>query len=336
MPLISLIACIGIEYYALIQFLLDDNGWAMYRYFLGHAAASVLITFVQVRYLPKVYHEWRREAWIFLFSINFSLLSFGFLVTSIFASVGFRSMSRQKNDILSDKISFHQLSDNFPKIKRIFGEGSLNNALDTPSTHSAIKLKALTTLNHAKNPEAMKQIKKSLGDSSDEVRLYSFSLIDNFEKELNGKIHNALTELENADDDLSKATVYKKLALLYWEMLYYEVADVHLKIYFTEKVHEMIDASLHCLWSDTALWVLRGRIFLLSGDIEEAESSFQRALELGAKPKNISTYMAEIAFLKKKFSEVSKWLRQYPESAIDLKMYSIYALWTVKYEHTDR
>lgn len=330
MRLINLIIAIAIEWYALDEFITHSNEWGMYRYFFLHAISSLFMTLFEIRFLPHIYQSWRRQASILLYVMNVSILTFGFLVTTVFFLFGFRYMSRSRDELLIEKISFSQISDSFPEIKRIFGEGSLSTTLANDQTLSSKKIKALAALNNTKNPEAMKQIKCSLSDSSDEVRLYSFSLIDNFEKELNHKIHNGLVQLQHSPEGTAKGEAYKKLAFLYWEMLYYEITDLHLKEYFVDKVHLMIDSARIHLKNDAALLVLLGRVFLFSGKIDEAEKSFKNALLMGAKAKGISSYMAEIAYLKRDFSDVKYWLELYPNAAIDLKMYSIYHLWTAK------
>lgn len=330
MRLINLIIGILIEWFALTQLMAYAGGWDMYRYFFLHAIASLFITFFEIRFLPNVYQRWGRQALVVLYIMNFSILSFGFLLTLVFVLFGFRYMSRSRDELLIEKISFNQISDSFPEIKRIFGEGSLTTTLSNDQTLSSKKIKALTTLNNTKNPEAMRQIKQSLGDASDEVRLYSFSLIDNFEKELNHKIHNGLIQLQHSSDESTKGCAYKELAFLYWEMLYYEITDLHLKEYFIDKVHQMINSASTHLKSDAALLVLLGRLYLFSGQIDEAEKSFKDALLIGAKVKGISSYMAEIAYVRRDFSEVRYWLGLYPDASIDLKMYSIYHLWTAK------
>lgn len=314
----------------LLLFSGSENSGGVYTYFSIHFAASVFMTLFEMKYIPSVYAQERKNVAVFFFVLNFSPLTFGFFVTTIMIMFGLKTMVRSGHEISMDKISFNQISDAYPEIKRIFGEGSLQDTLSSEHAHSRIKIKALSALYNTKNPEAMKHIKSALSDASDEVRLYSFSLIDNFEKELNQKIHVALMELQTESDNVSKGKIYKKLAFLYWDMLYFEISDSNLKHYFITKVQSMIDAAFSLLHNDGTLSILQGRLFLLSGQHKEAEASFIKAEELGAKSKVISTYLAEIAFLKKDFTQVGYWLGQYPTSMLDLKMYSIYRLWVDK------
>lgn len=319
-----------VEAYALMTLFHSPNTVELSTYFIFHFLASIFMTFFQLQYVPKNYTKETKEMGVFFLIINFSTLTFGFIVTMVMIFFGLRKMILTLEDINTDKISFNQITDAYPEIKRIFGEGSLEDTLNSEHAHSKIKIKALSALYNTKNPEAMKHIKNALSDDSDEVRLYSFSLIDNFEKELNKKIHLALLELQDELDEVTQGAIYRKLAFLYWDMLYYEISDSNLKNYFMTKVQSMIDASFKLVQNDGSLYILQGRLLLLNGKTQEAESSFKDALNAGAKVKVISTYLAEIAFLKKDFTQVSYWLNQYPNLCLDLKMYSNYLLWTGK------
>ncbi|MFH0709594.1 MAG: hypothetical protein V2A75_05250 [Pseudomonadota bacterium] len=319
-----------VEAHALMTLFRGGDAEGLNTYFVFHFLASIFMTFFQLQYVPKNYTKETKQMGIFFLIVNFSTLTFGFIVTMVVIFFGLRKMILTQEDINTDKISFNQITDAYPEIKRIFGEGSLEDTLNSEHAHSKIKIKALSALYNTKNPEAMKHIKNALSDDSDEVRLYSFSLIDNFEKELNKKIHLALLELQNELDEVTQGAIYGKLAFLYWDMLYYEISDSNLKNYFMTRVQNMIDASFKLAQNDGSLYVLQGRLLLLNGKTQEAESSFKDALNAGAKVKVISTYLAEIAFLKKDFTQVAYWLNQYPNLCLDLKMYSNYQLWTGK------
>ncbi len=56
-------------------------------------------------------------------------------------------------------------------------------------------------------------IKKMLGDRDDEVRLYSFSIINKMERSINNKIHETLKEFNSYKENSSKQKIESAVEL---------------------------------------------------------------------------------------------------------------------------
>ncbi|HQS66119.1 MAG TPA: hypothetical protein PLM93_02890 [Sulfuricurvum sp.] len=305
--------------------------WNIYRYFLLHTIASALLSWCQVKWLESRYPDERLKVFLFFFVFMVVTLSFGLLLSLLIVIFGLLHVKVIEKTQTLDKISFNAISDDFPEIKRIFGEASLAHTLNQSDARMQTKIKVLSALSEINTPEAITLIKQALSDESDEVRLYSFSLIDHFEKELNKKIHIALDALHQSKEISHKVQRYKTLALLYWDMLYYELADDNLKHYFLTKIQSIMSESLLLAPHDEDLIMLQGRLYLFNGDINNAELLLHDTLEYsGTYTKAICSYLAEIAFLKQEYWKIPSLIALYPSASLDLKMYGMQQVWNHK------
>lgn len=305
--------------------------WNIYRYFFLHAIASALLAWCEMKLLESQYSAERLKVFLFFFVLTGVTLSFGLLLSLLIVIVGLLGAKVIEKTQILDKISFNTISDDFPEIKRIFGEASLAHTLNQSDAIMQTKIKVLSALSEVNTPEAITLIKQALSDESDEVRLYSFSLIDHFEKELNIKIHIALGALHETKEILQKVQEYKTLAFLYWDMLYYELADDNLKHYFLNKIQSIMNEGLLLAPHDEDLMMLQGRLYLFNGDIHNAELLIHKALEhSGTYTKAICSYLAEIAFLKQEYWKIPSLIALYPSAALDLKMHGMQQVWNKK------
>lgn len=305
--------------------------WNIYRYFFLHTIASLLLSWCEVKWLESRYPDERLKVFLFFFVFMVITLSFGLFLSLLIVVFGLLHAKVIEKTQTLDKISFNKISDDFPEIKRIFGEASLADTLNQSDAKMQTKIKVLSALSEINTPEAITLIKQALSDESDEVRLYSFSLIDHFEKELNKKIHTALDALHQTKEISQKVQRYKTLALLYWDMLYYELTDDNLKHYFLTKIQSIMDESLLLAPHDEDLIMLQGRLYLFNGDINDAEFLIHETLEYsGTYTKAICSYLAEIAFLKQEYWKIPSLIALYPNAALDLKMYGIQQVWNNK------
>jgi hypothetical protein len=279
--------------------------------------------------LKSRYPNERMNIFGFFFILTTTMLTFGLFLSLLLVMIGLRTAKKIEKTQTLDKISFNEISDDFPQIKRIFGEASLAHTLNQSGAGMQTKIKVLSALSEVNTPESITLIKQALSDESDEVRLYSFSLIDHYEKELNKKIHTTLGEVNGAKNVSQKIQGYKKLAFLYWDMLYYELADENLKHYFMDKIQSIIREGLDLAPDDDELMMLQGKIYLFNGDIKSAELLMHKVLDQsGVYTKAICSYLAEIAFINQEYSKIPLLIAQYPSADLDLKMYGMQQVWS--------
>ncbi len=138
---------------------------------------------------------------------------------------------------------------------------------------------------------------------------------------LNDRITELQSKVDYAKGD--RLEQYKfELANTYWQFIFHGVADEQLSIFYTTKIENI----LKDIKSNPSGFMLLGKIHLLNRRYEEAERAFFRAMELGIPEKSTYTFLAEIKFGMKRYSEVHKFILK-DEFNIDLRLKPLITMW---------
>ncbi len=275
--------------------------------------------------LKKDYPKEQRKIFLFFLSVGFVLPIVGTFLT-FWVVVYLKRYVNQNIYLDSETVLMEPLYHNFVPSKRIFGEGALMLLHDDYISVDA-KIKALKALRKDINRYRLNIIRQALSDREDEVRLFAFSIIDKLEKELNEKIHDLLTLFEKGDDE-TRLDAAKKLANLYWDMVYYELSDEVLQNFFVEEALRYAEYALKCDFTDMSMHILAGKIFIKRGEIELAEREFVTVLEIDPmKYSFIAPYLAEIFYNKSNFVTTRALLNINNELRYNLQLYPIVETW---------
>lgn len=220
-------------------------------------------------------------------------------------TVGYESPLPQMNSI-----HLEAFFDIFPVIKRTFGEASLSMSMNDEHIPVSKRLVALTMLSEKTGKQSIGLIKQMLSSGNDELRLFSFSVVDAVEHSLHDQIHKAhtLIESDSSPETLRRLNI-KKLAFLYWELVYLELADEVLTRFLLEEAVRYCQKALQQNPRDMELYLLLGKIALRRGDESAAETALQRAAAMkSTNDKNgirlLQPYLAEIHYRKRRFDSV--------------------------------
>ena len=208
------------------------------------------------------------------------------------------------------------------------------------------RLKAVMATRHMPPREAMMVWSKATRDPVDDVRLLAYAMRDDNEKRLTDRIL-ALTEaLPEAPIRLRNA-YHKTIAALCWELVYHnlvqgavrqhwlQTARRHMEFVIAPSANaasgatatstvstasaaaaapaistdfNMVDPPSLPQAADTGSWLLYGRILLESGEYALARGAFISAGVNGIDEQQLLPWLAEIAFLERRFSEVKRHL----------------------------
>jgi polysaccharide biosynthesis protein PelE len=307
------------------QNILDENFFLFIIYlFIANTLLGVLAAFTQRKMLPK--HMDKKNAFVFFVTLNSIIPIFGIILTSLFVRV---ALSRQleADFIPMDTVGLRTISDAYPVVKRLFGEGALLDIISNSYAPSMIKIKALQTMSLTKSAKTVSKIKESLSDKNDEVRLFAFSILDKYEKDINETIHELQNAISKSDDPIHTAHMHKRLAHTYWELLYLELSDSNLNDYFALKIEEEIAKSRISLPHSTSLYILEGRLHLKQDNFINAKISFRQALKHGADKARIAAYLAEIAYDNKDYAEVKNHLSSVDNNKLNYNIYTVTHTW---------
>jgi tetratricopeptide (TPR) repeat protein len=270
--------------------------------------------------------------------IFFILLMISIPILGVFLSIWMiiymKIVKYPQKEIVYKSIHLDEFFTHFPIVKRQFGESAMHEVMNNESIPLALRLNALNVLAEHTNKENFTLIKKMLSSGNDEIRLFSFSIVDGLEQEINEKIHKALHQYkEEHATKIEKANAAKTLALLYWELIYFELADDVLIQYLLGEVEAYALEALEMFPQEYRIYFLLGKVYFEKKESEKAKTYFQKAIEIGRlnHVKNIhfiQPYIAEIAYQEKSFDSVKEIIQNTEYFELNEKLKPIQEIWT--------
>ena len=276
-------------------------------FYLIHSMVSFLVALVSAWFLKHKFTDKQVNIILFFWIFNLVLPGIGYLMT-IWIVYYLSNVTYEKQLSNINYINMIEFENEFPKINRIFGEAAMGKLLSDDTASSSLKMKALVSLADNSSKTDVMLIKNSLSDKNDEVRLYSFAVIDNIERGINSKIHNRLQLFLETKDSGMKVKAAEELAYLYWDMVYFELTDSDLKKFIIDEVEKYAKIVLSEEPQNEKMNVLLGKTYLLAQEFDKAEVSFSIAIEKGNNKDFVVPYLAEIFFAKRAFSTVKELL----------------------------
>jgi len=299
---------------------------AVFGFLFFHLVASLLFSVFIYSFLSSVYKKARGSfPAVFLSVFLFPLV--GYVAYLIFFLIVLRKQRREERLPVS-RIQVEEVTMDNVKVKpRKFGEGIFQFFRKEAER---IDERAIFLLKEMESPISIEIAKKALRSPKDEVRLAAFSIISKLEKSINEKISFLKSRLKDVQNEREKLAVYKKLALLYWELIYFGLVDEELEkfvveetLYYAMKVLERRD--------DPDVYLVAGRIYLKKKNFDKAYYYLSKALESGDTVTKIRVipYLAEIEFYRGNYEGVKELFKQIPLT-LHPNVYFMKLLWEGK------
>jgi polysaccharide biosynthesis protein PelE len=277
---------------------------AIGAFVLLHLIASLTLAAAIPGLLPADHMGGRKQG-ILIFSFTFFIPVFG-LLGMIAIMIHFRL--RRKKGWRPEFYSIPQLP--FSEVDGVkpvrMGEGGAWSRLRTESSTRTAKLEAIMAAGAAPGQNASRLLRLATGDSDDEIRLVAFNLFDRREKTINSSINHLLSELNESCEDREKGDICARLAFAYWEFVYNELARAELMEFYLDQAFSFVCKAEELSGESHPLSMLKGRIYLRRGHMEEAERAIERAMELGAPADKAVPFRAEIMYRKRDFNALKR------------------------------
>jgi len=295
-------------------------------YFLHGVISSILACVVSI-VLSKRYKDSKKMIFLLalFFNISMPLLGYLFTIWMLYYLLSVKYAKVLKN---TKALNMQELDHEFPNVKRLFGEGSMVELMSNVDAPRALRMKALSVVSQDMSRKNISLIKHSLSDKDDEIRLYSFSLIDNMEQDINTKIHQASLRFTKAQDNIEKARAAKELAYLYWDMVYFDLSDEVLKSFLVNESLRYAKFVFENDLGDTSMNILLGKLYLEKKAYDEAATQLVMAIENGVNHEYIVPYLAELYFNRGNFKSVGSMLNVVKSLKMNTTMYPIVAQWS--------
>lgn len=273
---------------------------------------------------------------VFLF---FTLFNFIFIVIGYVFSIALVAilyLLKYEKSLKNVKfINTTNQKEQFHKVSRFCGEGGLPTYINNKNIPHTLRMQALVSISKYKSKESVSFFRQSMISSDDEIRLFSFSIIDDFEKDLNGQIYrNLMLFNDNSQSDFQKAATAKSLAFLYWNMIYFDLNEEQLQEFSAEQAflyaHHSLTLTLK-IGKDPeqfhTLFALLGKIYFYRNELELAQEHFNIAIEKGSNADFIIPYLAEIHYMQKNYEAITKVFTRAKNLTINERMYPIIKQW---------
>jgi polysaccharide biosynthesis protein PelE len=188
------------------------------------------------------------------------------------------------------------------------GGARLQARLVNTQVSSTDRLTALVAIQSMPTRTTGTLLRDLLADPIEDVRLIAYGTLDQAENEIMQKIFTTGKALEQAKDDGERHAINRRLAELYFELVYQNLVQGAVYRHTLEQADRYARAALAIDEKDAALWLIRGRLALAEGKPDEAGEYMERALELGFPRERLIPWLAEVAFLRGEYAQTGQWL----------------------------
>jgi len=296
-------------------------------FYMVHSTISLALSLISSSILQRRFEDGRFKITLFFWMFNMSLPLIGYLMT-VWLVYYLTYVKYEKQLTNTHSINMIDFENEFPKVIRLFGEAAMEKLLSEDISSSSIKMKALVSLSDNASRTDVALIKSSLSDRNDEVRLYSFAVIDKLERGINGQIHEKLKLYTDADSAKERVARAEELAHLYWDLVYFELADENLKKFIVSEVEKYAKIVLDVDPDNVKINILLGKTYLMDREVDEAESCFKNVVKNGKNIDFIVPYLAEIFFIKRSFAEVKNLFANARGLGTNTLLYPITEQWS--------
>ncbi|PHR58938.1 MAG: hypothetical protein COA44_01985 [Arcobacter sp.] len=307
--------------------ILEHAGVFSISVFYGlHLIASSFVAGICTYFIKRRYDDkWMPVfAFFLLFNLALPLISYIFSIWLMYYLLNVKYAKVLKH---TKSINMEELDQEFPQVKRAFGEGSMIGLMSDTMAPQELRMKALSAMAENMTQQNVSVIKNSLSEKDDEIRLYSFSLIDKMEHGINNKIHDASTRYKNKKDEKERLKAAKELAFLYWEMIYFDLSDDVLKSFLTDESYKYAKVCSRADMSDADINILLGKIYLSKKDYEKATTQFVMAIESGADYAYMLPYLAELYFKRGNYKSIRAMFSKVDKLNLNATMHPVIGQW---------
>jgi hypothetical protein len=292
-----------------------------------HAAACAVVASSTCLFLPARFRRPRVMVWLLLFDFAFIAPVVGALGILLVTRMTLHRVSDQTRRAIPVCVGLPEYDVSHKDVIRS-GQGAIRSRLES-YVPSEVRMQSLLTLQAVPNRVANPILEDLLGDTTDDVRLVAFGMLDAEEKKLSVHIQR---QREMLTRDLSPEQRYvclRHLAELHWELIYALLAQGELRRHILGQARSYLEAALALNTApESGLLFLKGRILLAQGDMEGAEAAVQQSLALGQPLSSAVPYLAEMAFMRRDYELVKQFMQQLVELNVASKSRAIIDLWT--------
>lgn len=257
--------------------------------------------------LSKYFKERARSFYLFTFLLCFFVPIFGLVIAllMVFSLYSSHAKFRKSYESIDELINLKEIE----PVYAVYGEGGamlhLLNIEDTVIERTS----ALFALAQSRLPQINNIMFGLLLDTSDEIRLLTFNILDQQEDVIAKDINHIIVTLKTKDlNKERRAKLEKNLAMLYWELTYRHLILPELEESVLTKAQSYALSASKILKNDATLWALLGKIYEHLEQYSLAEEAFNKTMPFNIPPSQVLPYLAEIKFKLHDYIAVQRYL----------------------------
>jgi tetratricopeptide (TPR) repeat protein len=238
---------------------------------------------------------------------------------------------------LSDKSYLHKVKkfdkaeifkSKFPIVNRIFGESAVISLSKNRLEHLKNKMKGLVFMAEHPTKQNISLIKGLLSDKDNEIRLYSFAVINSLETELNKSISKTEKLYKNQKNQKLKSKYAHDLAKYYFTFIDLGLSDDEAKEMIYKEIIRYLNEALKDETNNAQNYLLFGKVSFIKKDYDKALKFFNKASENGVKKSSLLPFYAEIFYQQKRFKEIKNLFKNTTKTEISTEMIPIHNIWS--------
>ena len=284
---------------------------------LTHFISSLLIVFSYQLFLNRCIKKVDWSFYLFLLLLCFFTPILGDIVSFfiVFFIDKLHKKSHQYAEILDHPINLDEIIPLYTQ----YGAGGATMHVLKKGASTIERTKAFFALSQTQLSSINNLFYKLLPDTSDEMRLLAFGILDGQEDTITNRINKLYSMLERKNLSYEAyAKLEKDLALQYWELIYSHLIAPELEESILEKALSYALSAVKVLNEDASIWILLGKIYKHSKHYSQAEHAFTKAISFKISPTQVLPYLAEIKFITRDYTAMHNYLSK-SETLLDVE-----------------
>lgn len=288
---------------------LSTSALVFWTVLTSHVLVSLVAALATYLLLPRRFQRPRIKVTLLMFSFAFAAPVIGAISLLLITRVNLRQKLDDARYAVPVSLDL-PLYDVQSKDDHRGGQGAIRSRLGT-DVPSGVRMQSLLTLQAVPNNVSNPILEELLGDSTEDVRLVAFGMLDAEEKKIAKEIRYESERQKRQLTVEQRFNSLRRLAELNWELVYACLIQGELRQHILRQAGHYIDEALALrVPPGSGLVFLQGRVLLEMGDANAAEKAIVRAIDLGQPITSALPYLAEIAFHRRDFSQVREFMQQ--------------------------
>lgn len=269
-----------------------SGGTVLILIWVANGLLAVILAWPLAALLPRTHRE-PRAAWLFGILIA-GVPGFGLLASLVIAG-GLSRLVRRNASPDPAVIRIPPFTIEMRGRDPHMGAGGAWAILRAATGSTNRSVRALLSLDPRLSRQTAPLIREALRHPHEDLRLLAYGLLDQREGDLLETINQQLQSRIGAGT-LATAHIDKRIAFLYWELLYQDLSRDHLRDHAIGESRRHARLAAAVLTDDAPLHILLGRLALIDGDSLAACHHLERALQLHTALGQVLPYLAEARF----------------------------------------